>query len=263
MIKLVIFRRDGQKIMGMLHIPHTLKREHKAPAIVMFHGFTGNKTEAHRLFVHVARSLCDQGYVVLRFDFLGSGESDGEFEDMTLPYEVSDAEEAIRFLTKQRLVDTEKIGVLGLSMGGRVAAILALKDRRVKFAVLYSPALGCLKDRWLQQIDAQRNLFESGKPIEVTAGWYLKKAFFDTIDNMVPLVFIDQVKIPILIIHGDHDSIVPVEESAKGYELVKKQNPKNEFHIVEGADHTFSQKIHTIEAIEKTKRWLSNLNLDD
>jgi alpha/beta superfamily hydrolase len=51
----------------------------------MFHGFTGSKIEAHRFFVKLARSLSDSGFIILRFDFRCSGDSDGEFEDITLP----------------------------------------------------------------------------------------------------------------------------------------------------------------------------------
>jgi dienelactone hydrolase len=46
---------------------------------------------------------------------------------------------------RRRNIDREKVGVIGLSMGGRVAAILSSKDRRVKFVILYSPALGPIK----------------------------------------------------------------------------------------------------------------------
>ncbi len=94
MIKPVTFKNEEQKLVGILHVPIGMKRGEKASGIAMFHGFTGNRTEAHRLFIHVARALSDSGFVVLRFDFRGSGDSDGEFDDMTVPGEVSDAGEA-------------------------------------------------------------------------------------------------------------------------------------------------------------------------
>lgn len=45
----------------------------------MLHGFTGNKTETHFLYTRLARQLATQGIAALRFDFAGSGDSQGEF----------------------------------------------------------------------------------------------------------------------------------------------------------------------------------------
>ncbi|MEM1507507.1 MAG: alpha/beta fold hydrolase [Candidatus Bathyarchaeia archaeon] len=262
MIRPVAFKNKGQQIIGILHKPDNIKPHEKVPGIVMFHGFTGNRSEAHRLFVQIARGLSSYGFIVLRFDFRGSGDSDGDFEDMTLPEEVSDAERAVTFLLRQRNVDGERVGVIGLSMGGRVAAILASKDERIKFAVLYSPALSPLKERFLSLMnkEALRRL-ESGEPIEVSSGWYLKKAFFETIDYVVPLDIMGKIRVPILIIHGDRDEVIPVEESVKAYERIKGLNEKNELYIVKGGDHTFSKREHTLEVLKKTVEWLNSLNL--
>lgn len=263
MIRPVTFRNMNQQIIGILHTPDNIGPGEKAPGILMLHGFTGNKTEAHRLFVHVARSLSEHGFVVLRFDFRGSGDSDGEFEDMTLPGEVSDAERALTFLLRQRNVDGSKVGVIGLSMGGRVAAILASKDRRVKFAVLYSPALGPLRDRSLSLMSREKiERLSSGEAVEFFAeGWYIKKAFFETVDYIVPLDIMDSIKVPVLIVQGDRDPLIPVEEAIRAYEKTRGVNEKNELYIVRGGDHTFSKKEHTLEVIKKTLDWIRSLGL--
>jgi dipeptidyl aminopeptidase/acylaminoacyl peptidase len=262
LIKPVTFENHGQQIVGVLHVPDRLKREAKTPGIVMFHGFTGNKIESHRLFVHVARALCDSGFVVLRFDFRGSGDSDGVFDDMTVPGEVSDAEKALTFMARQRWVDKEKIGVLGLSVGGRVAAILASKDGRVRFAVLYSAALGPLRKRFLAGIDGENlEKLDSGESVKVGDGWYLKKAFFETVDDPVPLEVMHRIMVPVLLVHSDMDQVMPMEDSRKGYEIIRNLNRKNEFYIVKDGDHTFREKRHTKEVIEKTVEWLRSLGL--
>jgi len=260
MIKPVTFNNRGQRLVGVLHLPDILSGDRKAPGIAMFHGFTGNKTEAHRFFVHVARSLCDSGFVVLRFDFRGSGDSDGEFEDMTLPGEVDDAKKALSFLARQRWVVGAKIGVLGLSMGGRVAAILASEDKRVRFVVLYSAALGPLKERFQSRLSEEdwRRL-NSGEAVKEANGWYLKKAFYETIDYTIPHDVMNRIEAPILIIHGDVDQVVSIEGAQKGYEIVKSLNKKNEFYTIKGGDHTFSEKAHTQAVINKTVNWLFTL----
>jgi len=262
MIKPVTFTNNGEQIIGILHVPDRLKKGEKAPAIAMFHGFTGNKSEAHRLFVHVARAICNAGFIVLRFDFRGSGDSDGEFEDMTVPGEVSDSARALDFLSSLDIVDQKKIGVIGLSVGGRVAAILASKDRRVKFVILYSAALTPLKEKFLEDLEKESlKKLERGEAVHIGRGWYLKKAFFETVDSPVPLEVLDKIKVPILIIHGDSDTVVPLDGARKGYEIVRSLNNKNELYIVKGGDHVFTRKEHTQEVIEKTLDWLNSLNL--
>jgi len=262
MEKPVTFENCDQQLVGILHIPEGLATEEKAPAIAMFHGFTGHKSEAHRLFVKVARKLCEAGFVVLRFDFRGSGDSEGDFEDMTVPGEVSDAKASISFLEEQPWVDKEKIGVIGLSLGGRVAAILTSEDNRIKFAVLYSPALGPLKNKFASLLDDEAlKRLESGEAVRVSEGWYLKKPFFDTLDSSVPFSVMGKIKVPVLIIHSDNDQVVPVEVSKKGYEIIKGLNEKNKLYIIKGADHTFSNREHTSEVIDKTLQWLMSLQL--
>jgi len=80
MFKSLIFENKNEKLVGILHIPDELNVGEKVPGIILYHGFTGNKTEDHRLFVHLARALCDSGLVVFRFDFRDSEDREGDFE---------------------------------------------------------------------------------------------------------------------------------------------------------------------------------------
>jgi esterase/lipase len=263
MIKPVTFKNQGQQLIGVLHVPDILQPRERAPAIIMFHGFTGNKSESHRLFVYVARALCDSGFVVFRFDFRGSGDSDGEFEDMSVPGEVSDAQEALTFMSNLECVDKEQMGVLGLSMGGRVAAILTSEDPRVKYVVLYSAALAPVKQGFLGGLDEESvERLKSGKAIRLNNGWYLKKPFFDTLDSPVPYDVMNKIKVPVLIIHGDADEAVHLNVAIRGYDIIKNNNEKNELHIVKGGDHVFSVSEHRHEVTEKTVHWLKLLGLE-
>ncbi|MCX8161494.1 MAG: alpha/beta fold hydrolase [Candidatus Bathyarchaeota archaeon] len=257
LIKPIVFRNERQCLVGILHVPDDIAYRGKAPGIVMFHGFTGNKIEAHRLFVHVARSLCDSGFIVFRFDFRGSGDSDGDFEDMTLPGEVSDGRRALSLFMRYRYLDRSRVGVLGLSMGGRVAAILASMDARIRFAILYSPALGPLRGRMLSWMPREQiDRLDLGEAVEVSPGWYLKKRFFETVDYIVPSDVMREIKAPILIVHGDRDQVIPVEEVRRYFDSVRDLDSRNELYIVRGGDHTFSKREHTREVINKTLEWL-------
>lgn len=108
----------------LLTIPrgrHQLAAVHhraNGPAVVvMAHGFTGNKAEAGRLFVSTARALASSGISALRFDFMGSGDSSGSFEQMTPKTEIADLHAVIDWASRRY----QRVGVLGLSFGGAVS----------------------------------------------------------------------------------------------------------------------------------------------
>ena len=97
----VTFDCKGQQIVGMLHLPEGRGR---VPAALLMHGFTGTKVESHRLFVKISRALAEHGIASLRFDYRGSGDSAGDFEEMTIRSEIADALEAVRFLARHKPV---------------------------------------------------------------------------------------------------------------------------------------------------------------
>jgi len=130
----IVLENFGQKIFGVLHIPEKTP----APFVLFCHGFTGTKVEPHRTFVNTAEALAKEGIGALRIDFRGSGDSEGSFKDMTVEGEVSDALVALDFLRQNNLVDKERIGILGLSMGGAVASITSGRSPIVKSCVLWS-----------------------------------------------------------------------------------------------------------------------------
>src|SRR5208337_4739124 len=131
----VIFTNKGQQLVGMVHVPAQAR---PLPAVVMYHGFTGHHMESHLLYVKIARALAKAGIGSLRFDFRGSGNSEGNFSKMTVSSEIDDAMVALDFLSGQSWVDDERIGILGLSLGGGIAAVVSGRDDRVKATVLLS-----------------------------------------------------------------------------------------------------------------------------
>lgn len=125
MEKRVEFRNEkGEKLVGILHVPGREKGE----GVILVHGYTGNKDE-HGFFVNLARRLCERGFLVLRFDFSGHGESEGNFEGVEK--EVKELRRAMKFVGKKRLI------LIGLSLGA-VVSVLAW-DNRVKKLILINP----------------------------------------------------------------------------------------------------------------------------
>jgi alpha/beta superfamily hydrolase len=239
----VIFTCEGEPLLGVLHVPeHT-----PAPGIIMCHGFTGHKAEAHRLFVNAARDFCDHGMAALRFDFRGSGDSSGEFRDMTISREIADAAAAFEFLGSRPETDTDRLGVLGLSFGGCVAACLAGQEQRVRALALWAAVAntGRIRDRMAAE-------WSSGDVLDMQ-GWGLGRGFLDDLSSIAPLDAVREYAGPSLVVHGSNDEVVPPAD-ASDYRLAL--GARCRVHMVAGADHVFSSLPWKEEAITVSREFL-------
>lgn len=116
----------GEKIRGVYNYYKAYEND-KIPVIIIYHGFTGNRYGSTFLYREFAKYITELGYGVYRFDFIGSGDSDGDFKDMTLSSEVEDAITIYDYVKEQKNVDDNNIFFLGHSMGGFVSTIVAEK----------------------------------------------------------------------------------------------------------------------------------------
>lgn len=136
------FAREDARLFGILHSPDGSA---KPLAFVMSHPFGEEKLWSHRVFVSCARALAERGYAVLRFDYLGAGDSSGMSADTSLATHRADLQAAIRTL-EQRLPSVQRIGLIGLRLGASFAAMLlesGSQSPRLRSAplVLWDPIL--------------------------------------------------------------------------------------------------------------------------
>ncbi len=239
----VSFSSDGEAVFGVLHLPEQMP----APGLIMCHGFTGHKAETHRLFVAAAREFSRHGLGVLRFDFRGSGDSAGEFQQMTVSREIADARAAFDFLASRSEVDAGRLGVLGLSLGGCVAACVAGREERVRALVLWAPLAhpSRLHDRLAPEFASQEVLDMQG--------WALGRPFLEDLRNVDPLAELKRYNGPSLVVHGTVDESVPPSD---GSDYRVALGGKCRLHYVEKADHVFSSLPWKKEAIEVSKDFL-------
>jgi hypothetical protein len=233
----------------MLHIPDGLPG--KLPVALIFHGFTGNKMEPHFIFVKLSRSLEKVGIASLRFDFLGSGESDGEFKDMTLSGELSDAEAILNYAKTLEFVDLNRIFVVGLSMGGAVASMLAgLHPEDIAALCLWAPAgnMGQLIQERIEQIEAAGVDISSMEYFDL-GGNLVGKAFVKDVQSLDIFKIASSYDKQVLILHGDKDEAVPLKTS---YRYLEAYGGRAKLHVIEGADHTFNKYEWEKEVIEET-----------
>ena len=253
MEKPIVFYNHSQQLIGVLHTPHPLTAP--CPAVVFFHGFTGTKVEPHRIFVKAARRLASVGFYALRFDFRGSGDSGGDFSEMTIGGEISDAIRAIDVLTAMKGVDAGRIGVLGLSMGGCVAACISGQDGRVKSTVLWAPLSDDPPDVMQALLTGYAN---RPNPDEASAdynGNAIGQAFFGELPQVKPSTQIQKFSGSLLVIHGDSDETVPVAHGQRYYELMKGRDALTEIEIIPQANHTFNAKAWEDVVITRSVDW--------
>ncbi|MFN4179630.1 MAG: alpha/beta hydrolase family protein [Armatimonadota bacterium] len=243
----VQFRVEGQAVYGMMHLPED---KGKFPAVALCHGFTGNRIEAHRLFVKMARMLAASGIAALRFDFRGSGESEGDFEQVTVSGEITDALAALDFLRKQPEIDADRIGLLGLSLGGCVATCTAARDGKVKALVLWA-AVADLKGLSERMPPEARESLDKQGWIDF-GGWKVSKAFYEDAAKIDPLREALRYDGAVLIVHGANDPVVPVDHAHRyhaAFQCTKR------LHIVPEADHTFARLSWEEEVMKVTLEW--------
>lgn len=253
----VRFENEDLGLFGMMHLP---TREPRYPCVVFLHGYTGTRMGDHCILVKAARDLCRAGYACFRFDFRGSGESEGEFVDTTLDGEISDALAALEFIKDFKGIDQNRIGLVGMSLGGSVGACVGARAR-VKSLALWSPwaFIEYLVERggeivkdpyaWLPPNfkDAIR------KKGRVDIGGHMRgKAFFESLAVTDPLREISKYEGPVLIIHGSEDQVVSPTNSEYLYDSVKGMR---RLIIIDDADHTFSSFYWENQVIGSTRDW--------
>lgn len=233
----------------MLHVPNEINS--KFPAVCIFHGFTGNKMEPHFIFVKLSRMLEKIGIASIRFDFGGSGESDGDFVDMTISKELIDAKNILDYVKTLDFVDANKIGIVGLSMGGAVASMLAGDcSNDIRSLCLWAPA-GVMANLTLEYIrkhtcftcnDVNPTNIDIISTLDESfdlGGLLLGKGFVEDILNIDIYEKASHFHGNVLILHGDNDPTVPLTASQKYLEIYGKNAI---LHVIEGADHTFNKK---------------------
>ncbi len=215
----VSFYNNGQLIKGILTAPAEMSAA--CPVILIFHGFAENRNGMdvtgtdEKMYEMTARVFAENGIASLRIDFIGSGKSEGKWEDTTFSSQIDDAIEAINFIQSIPRINPDRIGVLGLSQGGLVAACTASRDSRVKTAILWSPvAVPAYTYSSILGTDvAIKSLsLEGDEMLEATLPWgpktFLKKPFYQELFLIDPIAEIAKYNGPLMVVVGLNDATV-------------------------------------------------------
>jgi exosortase A-associated hydrolase 2 len=117
------FRRDAAQLFGLVHTPAP-DVPARPLAFLFSHPFAEEKLWSHRVMVSLARELAARGHVVMRFDYMGAGDSTGSTPDTSLDTHLADLDAALAYLIEQH-PQIQQVGLLGLRFGATLAALFA------------------------------------------------------------------------------------------------------------------------------------------
>jgi len=243
--------RQHQILRGMLHIPDVAAAP--CPAVIFCHGFTSNMAGPHCLYVKLARALAQHGFLCVRFDFTGSGNSDGDFSRVTLTSEMQDGVSIYQYVKNLPYVDAGRIALLGHSMGSLAAMMtnahlkgaiwknVLMGTAGTLFHELIAPLTGSALDECLNRGCFSVNGYTVGRALLDDV---YSQNFFETAREMSGQT---------LLIHGRSDGESPVYNSVALKEVLGE---RAELLLVDGADHCFSNEKYDREIVGRVLTFL-------
>jgi dienelactone hydrolase len=194
------------------------------PLVVLAHGHGGSRTEGGA-FPSVAAALAERGIASIRMDFPGCGDSTESFAENNLSNMLLDLQAARVFAEEQVEVDSERVGLLGFSMGGRLVALLSEIDPSYRVMVTWAPDMANGAERQLNSVfggpdgyyEIKQRAEEEGSAVYTTK-WgtqlELGPRYFADNEATFPQAALAKFAGPLLVIYGDADDTVSPSSSA-------------------------------------------------
>lgn len=228
--KLYFLNSKGTKLCGMLS---AFSNDTTQPVIVFVHGFTSNKNT--KSWLQLTEMFNKKNIATFRIDLFAHGESEGNFEDLTISEAVDDILQAIQFL---KLRGYTKIGLIGSSFGGMASIMATSKSRDIIVLGLKSP-VSDYEEVWMRRRTPEQIKKWQEKGIaeyeDEDGNYKLRYTFYEDFKNNEAYKVAPKIMIPTIIVHGDADSVVPVQESIK----ISQLTPNCKLVLVKGADHWY------------------------
>ena len=221
----IITNSKGETLDYTFHNPGNQSRD----ILIIGHGVTGNKD---RPFVTaLAEAVASEGMAVLRFSFSGNGSSGGDFRECTISKEIED----LNAVVTAAVNNGYRVTYAGHSMGGAVGVLAAARDERIKHLISLAGMVNTkdFYDREFGEETPDEGCMweEQSCPLSST----YKNDMYE-IGSVVSRA--SEVKVPWLLIHGDADDVVPIEDSRQ---IFAQANDPKKIIEIPGANHVFSE----------------------
>jgi putative redox protein len=236
---------NGEQLSGRLELPLIGKPRSYA---IFAHCFTCTKNLT--AVGNISRALTQQGIAVLRFDFTGLGQSDGEFENTNFSSNVQDLIAAADYLKAEH--DAPQL-LIGHSLGGAAVLMAASELASVKaVATIGAPA----------EPEHVKHLIQPGIPeieqkgeAQVSIGgrpFTIKKHFLEDLEKNLLSKVIPELEAAVLILHSPQDRTVGIDNASAIFNAAK--HPRS-FVSLDGADHLLTDSDDSTYAGEVIGSW--------
>ncbi|MFT5711874.1 MAG: dipeptidyl aminopeptidase/acylaminoacyl peptidase [Glaciecola sp.] len=250
--QLTVKARDGFEIPTLVTIPKiALANMKNLPAVLLPHG--GPASYDTKTFYWKAQALANEGYLVIQPQFRGS--SGFGFEHKQAGYGEwgakmqDDLTDTVLQLSKQGLIDKERVCIVGASYGGYAALAGGAFTPDLYKCVVSISGVSDIPDMM------SRAKYENGSNHWVVSYWDKIIAGGNDTDELLkqisPSNFANNFKAPILLLHGEDDHVVRIDQSKLMYKRLKKAGQKVEFVELDGEDHYLSSAETRKQALKE------------
>lgn len=239
---------QGARLTGRLHRPATAAAK---GSVLLAHCFTCSK-DIHTM-TRLSKGLAAAGYVALRFDFTGIGESGGDFADKTVSANVSDLTRAAASLIAEGL---GPCAMIGHSLGGAAAVLAAERMKTVRSLVTIGAPSDPTHVRHLFD-DELDTLAMRGRATVTIAGrsFELEQGFVEDLFDHDVLAAAAGLDRPYLVIHAEDDAVVGVEHGEALFAAARE--PKRFERLVSGG-HMLGPRVAADAALAAIIDWFDD-----
>lgn len=228
-------------------VPADASAEAPVAFVLLLHGHGGTRHEAGG-FTRLAAKLAEAGIASLRMDFPGAGDSTEPFWQNSLTHMLADVQAAEAWALASGRIDPTRTGVVGFSMGGRVAAMASAAGSPYRAMVMWASEMengpGHIIDRLggsaayaAMRAEAVANGFAP-----FTTFWgqqqQLGERFFRDLDAARTRDQISRFSGALLFVHGTDDRVIPDLVSRDAVTAASSAQ-RASLHLIDGADHGF------------------------
>jgi len=273
----------SRSLVGIVTLPEDEARNPRTPVLILLNAGLVHRVGPNRLHVTMARTMAKRGFVSVRFDLSGIGDSLPRLDSVPFPRSaVLDVQEVMDDIST--LTGTQRFCLMGLSSGALVSLATALADQRVAGAVIVNPhgfwssaEMGAHVENLsvariyrgnLRRVESWRRLFTGKTNYRrlVETLWYRiagrHRAAHETsltvngIDQQLTAFL--RLEIPILLMFSDKDRGLDNFDHILGRDWRRGLGKNIHLAVIQDANHTLAVPSHLRQAVASVDRWMTD-----
>lgn len=250
------YKSDGLKIYALLTVPKSNKPKTGFPVIIFNHGYIQpEQYKTTEKYIAYTDAFSRNGYIVLKADYRGHGDSDGEPEGAyySAAYTI-DVLNALSSIKRYKDANPDKIGMWGHSMGGMITLRSMVTTNDIKAGEIWAGVVASYQDltnNWRHPDLNPKPFIPSQKEqatkrplrqelIDKYGSFEANPTFWQSIS---PISFVSEISGPIQLQHGTSDVEVPLLFSQKLEEALKNADKPVDLYIYKGDNHNLSSNL--------------------